>query len=346
MHIGSCSLRPNQSLEATATGIAAWPRDGQLYPPPRGQAASRRLRLNSHVRHHTKNQSAMPPKYVKTERGSLRKFEVDERWLQDRIAEDPSILGLGELTVLRRERKQTTGGRIDFLLSDPEEDVRYEVEVMLGRLNESHIIRAIEYWDVERSRYPEVEHRAVIVAEDITNRFFNVIALLNRAIPIIAIQMTAVKLEDQFSLVFTKVLDIADLRPTDEEPQGEQKDRAYWQTNSGKASLASVDALIALLPQGIAPRVTYNQGHIAVGTSGVNFLWAYPRKTAAHCFFNLRIDGDERESWITRLSDAGIFAGPRRDLMKLRVNQSEIQQNALLLRELLASVERLSSRAV
>ena len=28
-----------QSLEATATGIAAWPRGGQLYPPPRGQAS-------------------------------------------------------------------------------------------------------------------------------------------------------------------------------------------------------------------------------------------------------------------------------------------------------------------
>ncbi len=83
---------------------------------------------------------------------------------------------------------------------------------MLGRLDESHIIRSIEYWDVERTKNPDAEHRAVIVAEDITNRFFNVIALLNRAIPLIAIQMTAVKFDDRFVLTFTKVLDVVELR--------------------------------------------------------------------------------------------------------------------------------------
>jgi hypothetical protein len=69
-------------------------------------------------------------------------------------------------------------------MSDPETGTRYEIEIMLGALNESHIIRAIEYWDIERQRYPTLEHRAVIVAEEITSRFFNVIRLLNRAVPI------------------------------------------------------------------------------------------------------------------------------------------------------------------
>ena len=54
---------------------------------------------------------------------------------------------------------------------------------MLGALDESHIIRTIEYWDVERQRFPTHDHRAVIVAEEITSRFFNVIRLLNRAVP-------------------------------------------------------------------------------------------------------------------------------------------------------------------
>lgn len=283
--------------------------------------------------------------FVKTEHATLRGVGVDERWLQDRISEDPSILGLGDLTVLRREKKQVTGGRIDFLLSDPEEDIRYEVEVMLGRLNEGHIIRAIEYWDVERARNPDAEHRAVIVAEDITNRFFNVIALLNRAVPLIAIQMTAVKFDDRFAVTFTKVLDVTDLRPTEEEPAGEAKDRAYWEARSGKGSLGSVDALLELLPPGGVRRVAYNQGHIAVGTSGVNFLWAYPRRREAHCFFNLRLDEDDRAKWIEKLSEAGIFAGIRGDLMKMRVNQTEVKQHATLLRELLSLCERLSTGA-
>jgi hypothetical protein len=42
---------------------------------------------------------------------------------------------------------------------------------MLGELDPSHIIRAIEYWDIERIRFPKRIHRAVIIAEEITSRF-------------------------------------------------------------------------------------------------------------------------------------------------------------------------------
>ena len=42
-------------------------------------------------------------------------------------------------------------------MRDPDEgDTYYEVEVMLGVLDESHIIRTIEYWDVERQRRPNL----------------------------------------------------------------------------------------------------------------------------------------------------------------------------------------------
>src|SRR5438876_2281051 len=108
---------------------------------------------------------------------TLAQAGFDERWLQEQVEADPAILGLGELTVYSRERRQSPGGRLDFLLMDPETEDMFEVELMLGRTNESHIIRTIEYWDNERRRWPTREHRAVIVAEEITNRFFNVIAL-------------------------------------------------------------------------------------------------------------------------------------------------------------------------
>ena len=51
--------------------------------------------------------------------------------------------------------------------------------------------RTIEYWDIERKRYPQYEHSAVIVAEDITARFLNVISLFNGQIPLMALQMSA-----------------------------------------------------------------------------------------------------------------------------------------------------------
>src|SRR5687767_8202394 len=108
--------------------------------------------------------------YTRFERLILKGHQTfNERWVQDRIAEAPDILGLGDLILKDKERSQPRAGRLDLLLQDAEEGRRFEVEIQLGSTDESHIIRTIEYWDVERKRYPMYEHTAVIVAEDITS---------------------------------------------------------------------------------------------------------------------------------------------------------------------------------
>ena len=91
------------------------------------------------------------------------------------------------MVVRSQERNQPKVGRLDLLLEDPDSGTRYEIESQLGTVDESHIIRTIEYWDLERRRYPQYDHVAVIVAEEITSRFFNVIGLFNGFIPLIAI---------------------------------------------------------------------------------------------------------------------------------------------------------------
>ena len=142
--------------------------------------------------------------YVKFEKISLKNHpEFNEQWVQDRIAEDPSILGLGDVILKDKERIQPRAGRLDILLQDAELNRRYEVEIQLGSTDESHIIRTIEYWDIERKRYPQYDHVAVIVAEDITSRFLNVISLFNGMIPLIAVQMNALKLDKNIGLSFT-----------------------------------------------------------------------------------------------------------------------------------------------
>jgi hypothetical protein len=108
---------------------------------------------------------------------------LTEKWLQQRIAEDTTLLGLGDLVVKDVERRQPHGGRLDLLLTDLDGGTRYEVEIQLAPTDESHIIRTIEYWDIERRRYPQHEHVAVIAAEDITSRFLNVISLFNGSFP-------------------------------------------------------------------------------------------------------------------------------------------------------------------
>lgn len=102
-------------------------------------------------------------RYKKLERILLQNHaELDERWVQARIAEEPSILGLGDLVLKDKERIQPRAGRLDLLLQDPDAGRRYEVEVQLGATDESHIVRTIEYWDIERKRYPQYEDCGVL----------------------------------------------------------------------------------------------------------------------------------------------------------------------------------------
>ena len=157
-------------------------------------------------------------KYIKPKKVSLKDHSVlNEKWVQEIIADDPSILGLGDLILKDKERLQPRAGRLDLLLQDSDSTRRYEVEIQLGKTDENHIIRTIEYWDIERKRYPQYEHCAVLVAEDITSRFLNVISLFNGFIPLIAIQMNALQMNENISLVFTTVLDQMTLGLVDED---------------------------------------------------------------------------------------------------------------------------------
>jgi hypothetical protein len=56
----------------------------------------------------------------------------NEAWLQQVIANDPGVLGLGPLIVKDRERSHRGGGRLDMLLQDEDGTARYEVELQLG----------------------------------------------------------------------------------------------------------------------------------------------------------------------------------------------------------------------
>lgn len=207
---------------------------------------------------------------------------LNEKWVQDRIAENPAILGLGELILKDKERIQPKAGRLDLLLQDPDNARRFEVELQLGALDESHIIRTIEYWDIERKRYPMYDHTAVVIAENITSRFLNVLSLFNGSIPIVAIQMNALRVEGKVGLHFTTVLDHVPrgLEGEDEETQ-EITDRNYWESKSNKKMLQAVDQLFTIV-KAIDPvlELKYNKFYIGLGKQGVSSLFTLfrPRK--------------------------------------------------------------------
>jgi len=96
--------------------------------------------------------------FTRAERISLKLHPtLNEHWVQGLVAADPGILGLGDLVLRDKERIQPRAGRLDLLLQDVEAKRRYEVEIQLGATDEGHIIRTIEYWDIERKRYPQYD---------------------------------------------------------------------------------------------------------------------------------------------------------------------------------------------
>ena len=209
--------------------------------------------------------------------------EIKEDHIQQFIFDNPQVLGLGDLTPIRREKTQPAGGRLDILMAD-DNDTRYEIEIQLGATDPSHIIRTIEYWDNEKKRYPQYDHCAVIVAEEITGRFMNVIQLFNGSIPLIALQMQATKIGDDIQLSFVKVLDRLTLG-TDDEEENEPTDRNYWEKKS--TVLKYADHIFKDVSQ-YAPgfEMKYNKFYIGLTKNGStsNFISFRPKKKFIYLF--------------------------------------------------------------
>jgi hypothetical protein len=81
----------------------------------------------------------------------------------------------------------------------------------------------------------------VLIAEDITSRFLNVVSLFNGTVPLIAIQMQALKIGDNVTLIFTTVMDELSRGYIDEDEDAEAAptDRAYWEKRASKATSRS-----------------------------------------------------------------------------------------------------------
>ena len=278
------------------------------------------------------------PQYQEHSVVSLKNHvELNEKWVQRLLGDRPALLGLGDVDVKDMERRQPHAGRLDMLLSDRLTKTRYEVELQLGDTNETHIIRTIEYWDVERRRYPQYEHIAVIVAERITARFFNVISLFNGYIPITAIQMRAIELNGAMTLIFTTVLEPIQLGTEEEEEASEPTDRKYWEGRANKAMLSLTDSLLELIHEVAADMsLNYNKHYIGLIRDGVaaNFITFTPRKQKVICELRLPLSDDVSQ----RLEDEGmdmLTYDAEWKRYRLRIDREDVEGRADVLRDLI-----------
>jgi len=257
---------------------------------------------------------------------SIREAGKDEYWLQDQICDNPNYLGLGELETIDRERKQSSGGRLDVLLKDPADDTMYEVEIMLGETDETHIIRTIEYWDNERRRWPQRQHFAVLVAEHINRRFFNVIHLLSNNIPIIAIQASLIEFHGKQSLFFSKILDTFEEIDDGLGDNNIKTTREDWEKKS-KWTLETMDYLLKLFSniyEGAS--LNYVQSYISILYSGNNHFWLRKR-SQKKSLMGFRKRDETKDKIIELLDESKISFTEKRKLFELTIDKELISQN-------------------
>jgi hypothetical protein len=276
--------------------------------------------------------------YVKHEKLVLKNHpNIREKWVQDRIAEDPTILGLGDLILKEKEKIQPGAGRLDLLFQDAEQALRYEVEIQLGKTDESHIIRTIEYWDIERKRYPQYDHVAVLIAEDVTSRFLNIINLFNGFIPLIAIQMNAIKIDNMITLTFTKVLDQRMGFALEDEEELEVTDRGYWEKRGTKATVQLADELL-MISKEFDPdlELKYNKFYIGISKDGraFNFVGFRPQKQ----YIRIEPKLESSQEIQARLEEAELDVmeySARDGRYRIRLSKDDIKKHAELIKDIL-----------
>lgn len=284
--------------------------------------------------------SAAPGKakltYIPCEPFSLKAHSgFDESWLEKQIVEHPEILELGATKVLRSQVQQKSGGKVDLLLKDEENEVFYTVELMLGPVDASHIVRTIDYFLREQTRMETEDwtHVAVLVAENIRgSRFLNVVEYLSGRMPLIVIELSALQVGENVTLKSMRLYDGTIEREGEIEEQQEYT-REYWVKNSSSESIELVEQFFSILHKLSTDLLqTYKKQFIgiAIGNRAENFVHFNPKRN----FVRVTAQVNNAAEWKKRLGDAGFTLLESGDRVRFRVLPNQFQHHTELFVEL------------
>lgn len=268
-----------------------------------------------------------------------------ESWLRDRIADDPALLGLGPLRLVDVERRHPRAGRLDLLLQQGQQR-RYVVEIMLGRLDESHLVRSIEYWDAEQRASPGYEHVAVLAAEELPPRLLRVLELLRDHVPMVVLQMCAMQWENRFVLHFIRLLEGPGRseRPRPEPEPG----RTAWEDKMAAPALAALDECLGVLRE-VVPRLhlEYRKHSLAVRSEAhaSPLLVFYPKRH----FLRVEIQAAQVSSLWERCPAASwqeLEAGPLLHAVELLLFPGDVARKRGALEQVLRAAQREASAVV
>ena len=263
--------------------------------------------------------------------------KYNEAFIQKSIAENTLLLGLGELELIDKERIQFKGGRLDFLFRDTN-GRRYAVELQLGPTDPSHIIRTLEYWDIERKRYKQHDHCAVIIAEEITGRFYNVINLFGGVLPLIAIQLNAYEVDGKLMLIFSKVLDEIPAGLDEEDIKPTTVTKKSWVEKTSELAVSLAEEIQSIFNEIDASiKLNYTKMYIGLTLAGIsnNFLILTPGRKGV---ILVAIRLPESQEIDNLIDDAGFDIMPyetRYKQYRLRLTKEDINNHRDLIKNLL-----------
>jgi predicted transport protein len=164
--------------------------------------------------------------------------------------------------------------------------------------------------------------------------------MFNGTIPLVAIQMRALQVDDKVGLVFTKVLDQMSLGLVDDdEGVSEVTDRSYWEDRATKKTVAMADKLLEIVREHDGSlELKYNKFYIGLAKDGnpFNFVTFRPKKN----FVRVEPRLPESDEIKEKLDNSGL------DLMeydgkwgryRVNINTGDLEKFREVLRDLISA---------
>ena len=209
------------------------------------------------------------------------------------------------------------------MLEDPAEQIIYVVELMLGPLDPSHIVRTLEYWlkyKLPKNR-EDWEKRAVLIAEDVVgSRSEKVVRFLSERMPLMVQQLAAIKVGGQMTLHVTTLFDQVE-DDAEDDVSSSLQNRDTWTSRIGDKNMALLDKFFSMLQQhksDIQPK--YKQGIVGllVGSKPESFV----RFAGTKDFVRVSALVKQVSEWNQRFQQTGfqlLGSGKKQDRVRFRL---------------------------
>ena len=161
--------------------------------------------------------------------------------------------------------------------------------------------------------------------------------MFSGTIPIIAIQLNALQVEEKIVLNFVKVLDQTMLRLDDTAtPAGPTTDREYWEKSQSTSQMLKLaDRFLDFINSKSQSKFSLNYVKAYIGlrenNSSRGFIRFQPRKTV----FRLTVQLEDKRPWIERLDDLNISTSQGNRVLRLMLKPKELQEHKAVIEELL-----------